>query len=235
MAHTREILLKGFFLEYAKFFIVENQVALIEGRNYRLIYAFFDTLSYIELKNVRLNKCKEKLKIPKELVEMFLSCSLIRYPYIKYVEENSDIYNSIEQIDVKEIIKIFNNSVGNMFDLFYQTYCIVSNYKQVEIIEELLIEFNNFLSHFIRHLINSDLSSGISHLYRGCLDGYKDIILENNILLLSDTKQRDSFINLRIKESNNIGKNEFSKIDILYTYREISINLLTMCMCNEND
>jgi len=49
MSHTREILLKDFFLEYCRFFIVENQVALIEGRNYYLIYAFFDTLVDIEL------------------------------------------------------------------------------------------------------------------------------------------------------------------------------------------
>ena len=234
MPHTREILLKDFFLEYCRFFIVENQVALIEGRNYYLIYAFFDTLSYIESKNVDLDKCKEKLEILKELVKEFLNCSLTRYPYIKYAKEHSNIYNSIKQIDFKKVIEAFNNSVKNMFDLFYETYSIVSKYKQVEIIEELLIEFNNFLSHFIRHLINSNLSSGISHLYRGCLDGYKDIILENNILLLSDTEQRDFFINLRIKESENIGKNEFSKIDILYDYKEISINLLTMHMCNES-
>ena len=235
MAHTREILLKDFFLEYCRFFIVENQVALIEGRNYYLIYAFFDTLSYIESKNVGLDKCKEKLEILKELVKEFLNCSLTRYPYIKYAtKEHSNIYNSIKQIDFKKVIEAFNNSVKNMFDLFYETYSIVSKYKQVEIIEELLIEFNNFLSHFIRHLVNSDLSSGISHLYRGCLDGYKDIILENNILLLSDTEQRDFFINLRIKESENIGKNEFSKIDIVYAYREISKNLLTMYMCNKN-
>jgi hypothetical protein len=233
MAHTREILLKDFFLEYSRFFIVENQIALIEGRNYYLIYAFFDTLSYIESKNMNLDTCKEKIKVLQESVKIFLSCSLTKYPYVKYIEEYSDI--SIEQIDFKEVIKIFNNSVGNMFDNFYKTYSLVSNYKQVEIVEELLIEFNNFLSHFVKHIANQDLSSGISHLYRGCLDGYKDIILENNILLLSNTNERDKFINLRLLECDNIGKNEFDKMDILYDYQQISVNLLTTYICNEKN
>ena len=47
MAHIREILLKDYFIEYCKFFYIENQVALIEGRNFFLIYLFFDVLSDI--------------------------------------------------------------------------------------------------------------------------------------------------------------------------------------------
>jgi len=229
MAHIREILLKDYFIEYCKFFYIENQVALIEGRNFFLIYLFFDVLSDIENRFVDMDKCKEKVKILKLSVDTFISCTKMKYPF---VVQKFDNCNLLKKLTNQNFIQKFNNSTNTIFQEFYIMYSNLSSYKDREIIEELLIEFNNYLSHFVKYMLDVNLPSGYSHLYRACLDGYKDIILENNIILISDKDAISKFITLRIEETDNIGNGEEDKLFVLQKYREISENLLTIHQCD---
>jgi len=229
MAHTREILLKDYFAEYCKFFYIENQVALIEGRNFFLIYLFFDVLSDIENRSVDMDKCKEKVEVLKLSVDTFISCTYTKYPFVVQKFDNCDL---LEKLTKQDFIKKFNNSTTNIFQEFYIMYSNLSMYKDREIIEELLIEFNNYLSHFVKYMFDKNLSSGYFHLYRACLDGYKDIILENNIILISDNDAISKFITLRIEETDCIGNSEEDKLSILQKYREISENILTIYQCD---
>jgi len=228
---TREKLLGRFFEDYCKFFYYENQVALFEGRNYHLIYAFYATLSTLRSKDTTSMQWMEKVNALSELVDNFVVCTTTMYPFLK---KDSNCCKFIKEKDSDLIVSLFNEKSSCMFDEFYKTYSTVTAYKRAEIIEEMLIEFNNYLSHFVKYIDDQTVSTGQSHLYRGCLDGYKDIILEKNILLLADTKLRDRFINLRIKECSTIGISEKDKLDILTGadgYRQISEDILTMSNC----
>jgi len=168
----------------------------------------------------------KKLNIVSKIVDDFISCSVSMYPFLIKNENNFTQDKDI-------IIKSFNDNISDMFDQFYITYSRVSEYYESIIVEELLIEFNNFLSHFVSYTINQDLPMGISHLYRGCLDGYKDIILKNNLILLSDTDMRDKFMALRIRECDNIGIKEEDKFFLLDEYKKITEDILTLYQCHE--
>ena len=63
-----------FFESYQKFNFYENQVALIEGRNYLLIYAFYETLNYIR-SDKQESDVLEKIKLLEEGVDNFILCS----------------------------------------------------------------------------------------------------------------------------------------------------------------
>jgi len=226
LTSTRENLLFRLFKDYYKFFYIENQIALIEGRNYEIIYIFYDTLSTIRSKDTTSSQWMEKLNKLTQIVDDFVSCSFAMYPFL---QKSDETFNPNKNI----IIKSFNDNVSDIFDQFYITYSRVSTYKQSMIVEELLIEFNNFLSHFTRYILDQDLSSGVTHLYRGCLDGYKDIVLENTTMLLSDIDMRDKFIDLRVQECDNIGLKEENKLFILEIYKQITEDILSLYQCHE--
>ena len=228
---AREKLLGRFFKEYCKFFYYENQVALFEGRNYKLIYAFYSTLSTLRAKESTSKQWMGKLNGLSELVDDFIVCSKSMYPFLK---KDTNCCEFTKDIKFDLIVDLFNKKTSDMFDEFYKAYTVVTIYKNVNIINEMLIEFNNYLSHFVKYIDDQTLATGTSHLYRGCLDGYKDILLENNILILSDTILRDRFIDLRIQECSTVGTKETDKLDILCGnngYRQISEDILSMSNC----
>lgn len=233
MSSTRENLIYRVFKDYCRFFYYENQVALLEGRNYETIYAFYDTLSTLRAKESNLNDWMAKVNVLTEIVTSFIGCSKITYPFLLSDDENCCNFDK-KDITYEKVVDFFNTTSSYMFEEYYISYSLVSNYKESEIIEELLIEFNNYMSHFVKYITNQDVSSGISHLYRAYLDGYKDIILENIIILLSDIKMRDEFISLRVKECSKIGIKEQDKVEILNIYKEIAENIITVCRCDEN-
>lgn len=228
MSDTRENLLKRVFKDYCRFFYYENQLALFEGRNFEVIYAFYDTLSTLRSKNTTSKDWMEKVNTLTNIVNDFVNCSNSIYPFLLQDENCCDLGD----ISYSNISTKFNDNVSDYFDKFYITYSLVMRYKEAFIIEELLIEFNNYMSHFVKYIVDDSISSGVSHLYRACLDGYKDIILENNIPLLSDTTLRDRFINLRVAECSRIGINENDKLSILEEYYQITTDILTLYNCD---
>jgi len=216
-----------YFSAYLKFSFYENQLALIEGRNYQLIYAFFDILCELKTSSSTTStSIASSISLLEKGVESFIACSQQKYIFLKECDQ---------KIDTKDetIIDKFNEDFSSIFDEFVIVYTQMIKYKDSLLIEELLIEFNNFLSHFIYFIKDNDCSSGKSHLFRGCLDGYKDIILENTIVLVSNKDLINRFITLRIDENKDIGKilnNNYE--NILNEYKEIAFKFITMLNCS---
>ena len=230
-----------YFKAYQKFSFYENQLALIEGRNYLLIYAFFDTLVDIKSSyNVDSGDIAKSLTLLENGVNDFILCSKQKYRFIideyeksKYNE--NDIINKYNENDIinkfneNDIINKFNEKASKLFDEFVIAYTNITKHKNTNIIEEPLIEFNNFLAHFLNHIKDEKCSVGESHLFRGCLDIYKDIILDNRLILLSNIDIINKFLKLRIEEAKRVGKvlND-SYIDILNNYKEIAVEFITI-------
>ena len=212
-----------YFKAYQKFSFYENQLALIEGRNYLLIYAFFDTLVDIKSSyNVDSGDIAKSLTLLENGVNDFILCSKQKYRFIIDKYEKSE-YNE------NDIINKFNEKASKLFDEFVIAYTNITKHKNTNIIEEPLIEFNNFLAHFLNHIKDEKCSVGESHLFRGCLDIYKDIILDNRLILLSNSDIINKFLELRIEEAKRVGKvlND-SYIDILNNYKEIAVEFITI-------
>ena len=212
-----------YFKAYQKFSFYENQLALIEGRNYLLIYAFFDTLVDIKSSyNVNSGDIARSLTLLENGVNDFILCSKQKYCFI-IDEYGKSKYNE------NDIINKFNEKASKLFDEFVIAYTNITKHKNTNIIEEPLIEFNNFLAHFLNHIKDEKCSVGESHLFRRCLDIYKDIILDNRLILLSNSDITNKFLKLRIKEAKRVGKvlND-SYIDILNNYKEIAVEFITI-------
>jgi hypothetical protein len=228
---SKNNLLCDLFKSYCKFLVIENQTALIEGRNYNVIYMFLINMSYILVKDgINFDEAEKSIQDTKSVVDDFIEVSQKKYDYIK-------IKNCCKYDDKLSMESFhFKQEEESIFEDFYKVYSIYSHYKKVVIVEELLIEFNNFLSHFAQHITDSNKSTGVSHLYRGCLDGHKDIIKENNKVLISKDYPEliKDFIKLRIYETKDIGNTNkiFSVVNkssnILRMYDDISNSIITI-------
>jgi hypothetical protein len=209
------------FKAYCKFSFYENQVALIEGRNYILIYAFYESLVYIKSSSKSASDIARKLTLLEKGVEQFILCLKNKYDFLKDI--NTKCEDVFEVLKKEHIIDKFN-SISELFDEFVESYMYISKFVDSHLNENMLIEFNNFLSYFLNHIKNDEYSVGLSHLYRGSLDGYKDIILNNKIILLSNISMRDDLVSLRIDEMNNVGKLVSGSYDkaILQRYKTIA-------------
>ena len=188
-----------------------------------MIYAFFDTLVDIKSSyNVNSGDIARSLTLLENGVNDFILCSKQKYCFIIDEYEKSK-YNE------NDIINKFNEKASKLFDEFVIAYTNITKHKNTNIIEEPLIEFNNFLAHFLNHIKDEKCSVGESHLFRRCLDIYKDIILDNRLILLSNSDITNKFLKLRIKEAKRVGKvlND-SYIDILNNYKEIAVEFITI-------
>ena len=220
---NKDRFLVRYFKAYQKFSFYENQLALIEGRNYLLIYAFFDTL--VDIKSsygVDGGDIARSLTLLESGVNEFVLCLKQKYCFIIDEYEGS-------KYDENDIADKFNTKASRLFDEFIIAYTNIIKHKNTNIIEEPLIEFNNFLAHFLNYIKDEKCSAGESHLFRGCLDIYKDIILDNSIILVSNSNMIDKFLKLRIEESKKVGKilND-SYIDVLNNYKEIAVEFITI-------
>lgn len=108
----------------------------------------------------------------------------------------------------------------------------MSIYKNANIHEVLLIEFNNSLSHIISYYTQGDktnLKRAKEHLYRATLDGYKEIINDENYIVIANKELMNSYLEIRLFEQQNIGnKNNDNKLDIIDKYKNIANNILTL-------
>jgi len=98
----------------------------------------------------------------------------------------------------------------------------------------LLIEINNFFSHILSYCNNTaqennNIKRAIAHLYRGSLDGYKEIIKVHNIIVCASDGLKQSFFEIRAKEGSLIGeKKEENKCSIIEGYKNIANDILTI-------
>lgn len=239
--NLREFYLSYFFQTYCEFFNVENQISLIDGRAYTHIYSFMmlfnDIMTSPKYDNIQINLAN-KDAIDEELDKLDLMAiehlrsaiseytTSILYTH-KYLKQ--EVLNSAISCDL--ITEIINES-GQYFIDFASSYNKVFEETGSIYIIDMLIEFNNFLSHILKMLISCDKDDpnkkrGISHLHRGALDGYKYLIHKNAKNPNFITTLKEEFVNLRIKEMNGIGKIEKSKIKLVEDYSEFVSKLLS--------
>lgn len=220
----KDRLLKRFFQLYRRFSFYENQVSFIEGRNYYLIFAFYDVLVNIKTKyNISAGEIARDLTDLEKGINIFIAECQNKYPFVVSYNENAEF-------NEKVIIEKFNSEVSDYFDEFVIAYNHLMNYKDGLLLEELLIEINNFLSHFVNFVTKDYFSSGKSHLCRGALDGYKEIIYNENKVLIAHADLIKDLVAIRINELQNIGNmtNENSCIDVIGSYKNIGITILQL-------
>lgn len=223
-----EELVEKYLIAYQKFFQVDIIISLLYGREYEILYSLLISLN------------DDILLDDKELRDSKKS--------VLFLEENIDIYkNKIIEIftviDKKEFeinnvdfktkgFYLFLKTIDEIWDEFLEAYNKLSIYKNANIHEALLIEFNNSLSHIISYYIQGDeinLKRAKEHLYRATLDGYKEIINNESHIVIANKELMNSYLEIRLFEQQNIGnKNNGNKLDIVDKYKNIANNILTL-------
>jgi len=223
-----EELVENYLIAYQKFFQVDIVTSLLYGREYEILYSLLISLN------------DDILLDEKDLRESKKS--------VLFLEENIDIYKNkiieiftvidkkkfeINNIDFKtKGFYLFLETIDEIWDEFLEAYNKLSIYKNANIHEVLLIEFNNSLSHIISYYTQGDetnLKRAKEHLYRATLDGYKEIINDENHIIIANKELMYSYLDVRLFEQENIGnKNNINKLDIINKYKNIANNILTL-------
>lgn len=220
-------LLKTYFNAYCKFSFYENQVALFEGRNYNVIWSFLHILIMMKTKDKTFQEVREQLHNLNKLVDV--SIEEYKKNYATLCHMDNTLCQKINAYKRDDIKKLANAKIEKLFEDFFIAHRDAMENKENILIEEILIEFNNFLSHFNSYLKDNKLPSGRTHLFRGCLDGHKDIILENIDIIKEDTQLSKELMELRISEYKDIGKasSENNHTNTIRKYREVAQNIMT--------
>lgn len=222
---TKPLLISRYFRIYTLFLNIDVETAILEGRDFNIINLFRINLELLFEKNVEIKKANQSLKALEELIK-----------------EERAIYNSIsiynDNYFTYSLIRNGFKQCYEYFIEFFEAYEFVYNvFKGDEgrKFQDILVEFNNALSHLIAFAYNhneTNIKKAISHLYRGILDCYKeiihknyDIVKENDQIIkqLDDKTYLQYYIDLRKEEASNIGADEAIKKDnILKGYKQLS-------------
>ncbi len=220
-------LLKKYFNIYSDFFFIENQVSIIDGRTFDIIYIFFLELG-------RIIKDPKKSKIQELSISVNEYNEEMRTTYGTHAYRNFKISSNLNIFDT-----IFNDEFIKFLKNFYQSYDQISMYTNQHMNDVLLVEFNDMLAHILVALMNQNnnenfmrnVSNAKTHLYRASLDGYKEIIVEesyrdndeyHNIPI--DIK-RELFV-IRLKEIISIGSTISQRIKFINSYRSLAVKLM---------
>lgn len=229
-----------FFKLYAKYWQSDLEEALLEGRSFNIIDLFRVNLSLLLSNETDKNGLYTSLNALKKVIDTHGQYT--NKISIKNLETNIRYTNGID--------KLLNDEVLFYFVNFIQSYNIVSKALGIDHqnrkIQDLLVELNNALSHLIvTFLTLEDLKieinrkRAISHLHRGILDSYKEIIHLNVAVMRGNTDVYSSldnkclfdyYIDLRQKEALGIGKEEFSKKELVRRYKNICNIILNVSM-----
>ena len=232
---TPDELLKSYLKSYCIFSFYENQVALKEGRNYNTILIFVNILIDMKTKDKDFEYIRESIYDLNELIEEFIAQCNKRYDFLSPIEK--DVCSHIEDYKRDDIRKLFNDKIGVLFEEFTVAHSKAIENKDCIFIEEILIEFNNFLSHFNSFIKDNKLNPGLGHIYRACLDGHKDIIIQHvSQASFSDHDILKQLSKLRIDEQEKLGKFSRNKdgMGIIRQYRDIAQTLTTLKAFDKN-
>jgi len=206
MSYLNSKVFYEFLKVYSKFFICDIYYSLIEGRNFTIIDFLRKTLTAIFSNAKEENILKALKKIEKEIPKSKID--------ITFTFHIHTLFSRGYKLDELEFY----------FIEFFNAYeKLVENIKTETKINNILIEFNNALSHILFALENtntfkSNINKAKSHLYRAILDCYKEILVENSYLVERNQYQ---YIKTRKKEALNIGKNEDNKKEIIEEYKTL--------------
>jgi len=222
---TKPLLISRYFRIYTLFLNIDVETAILEGRDFNIINLFRINLELLFEKNVEIKKANQSLKALEELIK-----------------EERAIYNSISIYNNNDFTySLIRNGFEECYEYFiefFEAYEFVYNVFEGDEgrkFQDILVEFNNALSHLIAFAYNhneTNIKKAISHLYRGILDCYKeiihknyDIVKENDQIIkqLDDKTYLQYYIDLRKEEASNIGADEAIKKDnILKGYKQLS-------------
>ena len=231
MSDITHPLLSRYFRAYCKFFSIDIETALIEGRSFDIIDLFRINLGLLLDENVLVEKAQESLK---SLIEV--------------IDEEANTFNSIKVFDCTQIqwflVLSSFNKCKDYFIAFIEAYEFVFSALELNPkdrkIQDLLVEFNNALSHILSSFysisqVESNLNKAKTHLYRGILDSYKEVIHKNSEILRANNKKHsqlddktflDFYIELRKNEALNIGANNNDRQTMIKQYKLLSWNLI---------
>ena len=138
----------------------------------------------------------------------------------------------LRQTDVVSVI----NEISSYLILFLKSYDTVFEYlcdtdeDESLMLEDMLIEFNNAMSHVLMASLNQNKESNAAraktHLYRGTLDGYKQVIVEHGSKISKTHNLRQEYKDIRLKETGFIGTGTDSKVEIAKLYEKFIEKIL---------
>lgn len=232
MSSTPQLLINKFFKIYCKFFHIDIETAILEGRSFDIIDLFRINIGLLIDKNAKAKNVLKSLSALDELVDEELETFRI----VKIYECNNigtySIKGNFEQI--KEYITTFIQAYEFTFDALE----LDSKDRKIQ---DLLVEFNNALSHVLSSLFQNKQESIVNieksktHLYRGILDAYKEVIHKHSNIVRADARLHakldektflNYYVDIRVFEANSIGKYENGKEKLLKMYKSLAWELV---------
>lgn len=208
---------------YCRYYRLENAIAYIDGRNYRLVLAFLKILVHTldAQSESEFDQVKSKICDLDSAVTLFHQESEASYPKIVQMLSNTCDQEQCERINLVP----FESFKDHYFHIarFHEAYVFCQHYFAAEILDAMLIEFNNYLSHLVAMLLG-DRDGGLGHLSRGALDGYKEILAENMPKITLNDELLKLYIKIRCLESSTIGKkiSDSDRKEIVQNYRTLT-------------
>lgn len=217
---TQNALLIRTFVLYTKFFENENKASLLLKRDIITIHHFMKLIEMILADDFETNKEKADLlyqEINKIVHDEYFVCLKLKFgeDFITdvKVKKLNEVFRKLDNRN--DFIDDINISIVSLHN-FFLAYSVLVKHKNKLFIKELLVEFNNFLSHTVQAVIepktkDSNMIRASAHLHRGVLDSFKTIIHDNAEKIMVDNKLLKSFFKIRNIELDLIGEIESAK------------------------
>lgn len=205
------------------------------GRNFILLYKFFEIFYNIYLEELDISTRHENLKSLNSAIDEYIRTSQ------KSIGLASNLQCEKINIDNKnDLLKIFEPKNKEIFKKFYQIVKIfkkhINGYPEIKshfsgrikepVLGQGMIEFHNAMSHLTfvareKENSNSNVEKALAHIYRGTIDNMKSII--KNLKL--DDEEKKLIIDIRAEEFNLLGCNiKLDEYNIEHDKKSIIIN-----------
>jgi len=204
---------------YYFFYFSENQIALTESRDFASIYIYQENI--MKIFSLEFNDTITNSDITKAV-------NNVGKKYLKDIKTRHEIHTcndrNLYEVKAEDVDKIWNELYPAL-EKYFDSYELLQQYTGQYLLKAMLIEFNNFLSHVVLAMNNvskvKNIESALGHLHRATLDGYKDIIVEENKLNnLSGREKQRSLFDLRLKEIHKVGCSSLDRKTIIKKYKK---------------
>jgi len=228
-------LIHRFFNAYCKFFNSDLESAIIAKRNFAIINVFRVALATLLSGSIKNNN---KLLNTINALENVIDIERELYSEINIYKCIGGYRNTI-----KEIFDEIDKCVVHFLDAYEFLYEVYNEDEEDRKFQDILVEFNNALSHIMTALQNQEddtikipnISKAKTHLYRGSLDSYKEVIIKNKSIVMANTQKitrlgnktfKEYYIDLRKYEASHIGRTEKQNEEIINRYRKLAWSLV---------
>lgn len=216
---------------YAHFFSSDLEAALLEGRNFKIIGAFMRYHAQLIDEDITPNNLLRAYNDLRASVKSYI----LKYDNFKYdfpigtVTGSKDIFN-------EKLVEEFNDYFSKFIDAYNFLSAVLGDENDDEQIgkyrelKDLLIEYNNALSHLIigafqnKNSVINNYKRARNHLYRGTLDAYKYSIVIQHPILDKKHAQWSNYKKVRVREALDTGINS-TPIEVIDDYNRLSTML----------